>query len=430
MLEKLFKLSQNGTNVRTEILAGVATFLTMAYILVMNPNILSAWSGTGMDFDAVFVATIIASVVACLIMGLWANWPIALAPGMGLNAFFAFVVVGAMGYSFQEALAAVFIAGIVFIILSVTPARQWIINSIPKSMKFGIGAGIGLFLAIIGLKNGGVIVADDATLVTMGNLGSWAVLMVGLGFAIMAILDKLNIPGSIIIGILAVSIISWVTGQSEIVGIVGAIPEPIHAFSMDFGKLFEVGFIGVAFAFLFVDFFDTAGTLTSVANLTGKVDSDGKVDGIGKAVLSDSVATTVGALVGTSNTTSYIESGAGVKQGGRTGLTAVTVAVLFLLCLFFAPLAKSIPVYATAPALIFVATFFLKNLRDIDWDDVSEYAPAALAAVLIPLTFNIAHGIAIGFIAYVVIKALSGRSSDLNAASGVIAILSVAYFVV
>ena len=430
MLEKLFKLSQNGTNVRTEILAGVATFLTMAYILVMNPNILSAWSGTGMDFDAVFVATIIASVVACLIMGLWANWPIALAPGMGLNAFFAFVVVGAMGYSFQEALAAVFIAGIVFIILSVTPARQWIINSIPKSMKFGIGAGIGLFLAIIGLKNGGVIVADDATLVTMGNLGSWAVLMVGLGFAIMAILDKLNIPGSIIIGILAVSILSWVTGQSEIIGIVGAIPEPIHAFSMDFGRLFEVGFIGVAFAFLFVDFFDTAGTLTSVANLTGKVDSDGKVDGIGKAVLSDSVATTVGALVGTSNTTSYIESGAGVKQGGRTGLTAVTVAVLFLLCLFFAPLAKSIPVYATAPALIFVATFFLKNLRDIDWDDVSEYAPAALAAVLIPLTFNIAHGIAIGFIAYVVIKALSGRSSDLNAASGVIAILSVAYFVV
>tara|TARA_Y100001936_G_scaffold227925_1_gene248665 strand:- start:335 stop:1627 length:1293 start_codon:yes stop_codon:yes gene_type:complete len=430
MLEKLFKLSQNGTNVRTEILAGVATFLTMAYILVMNPNILAAWSDTGMDFDAVFVATIIASVVACLIMGLWANWPIALAPGMGLNAFFAFVVVGAMGYSFQEALAAVFIAGIVFIILSVTPARQWIINSIPKSMKFGIGAGIGLFLAIIGLKNGGVIVADDATLVTMGNLGSWAVLMVGLGFAIMAILDKLNIPGSIIIGILAVSIISWVTGQSEIVGIVGAIPEPIHAFSMDFGRLFEVGFIGVAFAFLFVDFFDTAGTLTSVANLTGKVDSDGKVDGIGKAVLSDSVATTVGALVGTSNTTSYIESGAGVKQGGRTGLTAVTVAVLFLLCLFFAPLAKSIPVYATAPALIFVATFFLKNLRDIDWDDVSEYAPAALAAVLIPLTFNIAHGIAIGFIAYVVIKALSGRSSDLNAASGVIAILSVAYFVV
>lgn len=430
MLEKLFKLSQNGTNVRTEILAGVATFLTMAYILVMNPNILSAWSGTGMDFDAVFVATIIASVVACLIMGLWANWPIALAPGMGLNAFFAFVVVGAMGYSFQEALAAVFIAGIVFIILSVTPARQWIINSIPKSMKFGIGAGIGLFLAIIGLKNGGVIVANDATLVTMGNLGSWAVLMVGLGFAIMAILDKLNIPGSIIIGILAVSILSWVTGQSEIVGIVGAIPEPIHAFSMDFGRLFEVGFIGVAFAFLFVDFFDTAGTLTSVANLTGKVDSDGKVDGIGKAVLSDSVATTVGALVGTSNTTSYIESGAGVKQGGRTGLTAVTVAVLFLLCLFFAPLAKSIPVYATAPALIFVATFFLKNLRDIDWDDVSEYAPAALAAVLIPLTFNIAHGIAIGFIAYVVIKALSGRSSDLNAASGVIAILSVAYFVV
>jgi len=246
----------------------------------------------------------------------------------------------------------------------------------------------------------------------------------------MAILDKRGIPGSIIIGILLVSIIAWITGVSSIDGVVGSIPPAVHAFQLDFSLVATSGFIGVAFAFLFVDFFDTAGTLTSVANLTGKVDQDGKVDGIGRAVLADSVATTVGALAGTSNTTSYIESGAGIKEGGKTGLTAVTVALLFAICLFLAPLAQSIPAFATAPALVFVATFFLKNLRDIEWDDVSEYAPAVLAAILMPLTFSIANGIALGFIAYVVIKALSGRASDLNAGSIVIGVLSLLYYIV
>ena len=429
MLEKMFGLAKAGTSVKTEVMAGIATFLTMAYITVVNPAILST-EGTGMTFGAVFTATIIAVVVGTLIMGLWANWPIALAPGMGLNAFFAFGVVFGMGYTYQQALAAVFVAGIVFIALSVTPARKYIINSIPKSMKLGIGAGIGLFLAIIGLKNAGVVVDNPATLVGLGDVASVPVLLAGLGFAIMAILDKRGVPGSIIIGILATSIIAWVFGVADLNGVVGAIPSPEHAFSMDFSLLFTAGFIGTAFAFLFVDFMDTAGTLTSVANLTGKVNKDGEVEGIDRALLADSVATSVGALAGTSNTTSYIESGAGVKEGGRTGLTAVVVAGLFLLCLVFAPLAQSIPAFATAPALVFIATYFLRNIADIAWDDVTEYAPAVLAAIIMPLTFSIAYGIAIGFIAYVVIKALSGNTTDINKGSIALAAVSVLYFLV
>ena len=429
MLEKIFGLSKASTTVKTEVMAGLATFLTMAYITVVNPAILST-EGTGMEFGAVFTATIIAAVVGTLIMGLWAKWPVALAPGMGLNAFFAFGVIFGMGYTYQQALAAVFIAGIVFIGLSITPARKYIINSIPRSMKLGVGAGIGLFLAIIGLKNAGVVVDNPATLVGLGDISSWPVLLAGLGFAIMAIADKRGIPGAIIIGILATSIIAWIFGVSEIGGVVGSIPNPSHAFSMDFSLIATAGFIGTAFAFLFVDFFDTAGTLTSVANLTGKVNKKGEVEGIDRALLADSVATSVGALAGTSNTTSYIESGAGIKEGGKTGLTAVTVAVLFALCLFFAPLAQSIPAFATAPALVFIATYFLRNLKDIEWDDVSEYAPAVLAAIIMPLTFSIAHGIALGFIAHVVIKAVSGRHTDLNMGSMAIAAVSVLYFAV
>ena len=430
MLEKLFGLSAAKTTVKTEVMAGLATFLTMAYITVVNPAILST-EGSGMGFGAVFTATIIAAVIGTLIMGLWANWPVALAPGMGLNAFFTFGVIFGMGYTYQQALAAVFVAGLVFIALSVTPARKYIINSIPRSMKLGVGAGIGLFLAIIGLKNAGVVVDNPATLVGLGDVTSWPVLLTGLGFIIMAILDKRKVPGAIILGILAVSAIAWVTGISDLNGLAGAIPSPEHAFSMDFSLIATAGFIGVAFAFLFVDFFDTAGTLTSVANLTGKVNpKTGEVEDIDRALLADSVATSVGALAGTSNTTSYIESGAGIKEGGKTGLTAVTVAVLFALCLFFAPLAQSIPAFATAPALVFIATYFLRNLKDIEWDDVSEYAPAVLAAIIMPLTFSIAYGIALGFIAHVVIKAVSGKHADLNGGSLAIAAVSVLYFAV
>ena len=428
MLDKLFGLTKAGTTVRTEVMAGVATFLTMAYITVVNPAILST-EGTGMGFGAVFTATIIAAVIGTLIMGLWANWPVALAPGMGLNAFFTFGVIFGMGYTFQQALAAVFVAGIVFIGLSLTPARKYIINSIPRSMKLGVGAGIGLFLAIIGFKNAGIVIDNPATLVGLGDISSWPVLLAGLGFAIMAILDKRKVPGAIIVGILAVSIIAWIFGVSDLNGFAGAIPSPAHAFSLDFSMIATAGFIGTAFAFLFVDFLDTAGTLTSVANLTDKVNKNGEVEGIDKALLADSVATTAGALAGTSNTTSYIESGAGIKEGGKTGLTAVVVAILFGACLFLAPLAQSIPAFATAPALIFIATYFLRNLKDIDWDDVTEYAPAVLAAVIMPLTFSIAYGIAIGFIAYVVIKALSGKQADLNGGSLAIAAVSLLYFV-
>ena len=428
-LEKLFGVSKAGSSIRIELLAGLATFLTMAYITVVNPSILST-EGTGMEFGAVFTATIIAAVVGTLIMGLWANWPVALAPGMGLNAYFTYTVIFADGYSYQQALTAVFVAGVVFIILSVSPARKYIINSIPKSMKLGIGAGIGLFLAIIGLQNAGIIVDNPATLVGLGDVASLPVLLAGLGFIIMAVLSYRKIPGSIVIGILVIAIIAWIIGETELQGVAGSVNNPSHAFQLDFSVIATAGFIGVAFAFLFVDFLDTAGTLTSIANLTGRVGEDGEVEDIDRTLLADSSATVVGALAGTSNTTSYIESGAGIKEGGRTGLTAVTVAVLFAACLFLAPLAQSVPGFATAPALIFIATYFLRNIKDIDWDDVSEYVPAALAAIIMPLTFSIAYGIAIGFVSYVLIKALSGKGRSLNYASIGLAVVSALFFVV
>mgnify|MGYP000849019999 CR=1 FL=1 len=298
-------------------------------------------------------------------------------------------------------------------------------------MKFGVGCGIGLFLAIIGFQNAGVIVDNPATLVGLGDVASWPVLLAGLGFIIMSVLNKRGIPGSIIIGILAVSVIAWISGAggSTLSGVVGSVPSPAHAFQLDFSVMLTGGFIGMAFAFLVVDFVDTAGTLTSVANLTGRINEDGEVENIDRALLADSSATVVGALAGTSSTTSYIESGAGIKDVGRTGLTAVTVAVLFAACLFFAPLAQSVPAFATAPALIFIATYFVRNLKDIDWDDISEYAPAILAAIVMPLTYSIAYGIAIGFIAYVVTKALSGKTGDLNLGSVGLAIVSVLFFI-
>ena len=429
MLENIFKLNENKTSVKTEMLAGLATFLTMAYIIVVNPAILST-EGTGMDFGGVFVATIIAAVVGCLVMGLLANWPIALAPGMGLNAFFAFGVVFGMGYTYQQALAAVFIAGLAFLLLSVTPARQWIINSIPKSMKFGVGAGIGLFLAIIGLQNAGIVVDNPATLVGLGDVSSMPVMLSAVGFAIMAILDKRGIPGAIIIGILAVSLIAWITGVSAIDGVVGSVPPAVHAFSMDFSLIATAGFIGVAFAFLFVDFFDTAGTLTSVANVAGKIGKDGKVKDINKAMLSDSVSTVAGAMMGTSTVTSYVESGAGVKAGGKTGMTSLVIVLLFLACIFFAPLATSLPKQIDGAALLFVSVLFIRNITDIEWNDISESAPAILAMITMPLTYSISNGIALAFVSYALIKICTGKFSKTSPAIWVIAILSVISFVV
>lgn len=426
-LDDFFGVTAKGSTVRTEILAGLATFLTMAYIIVVNPAILSEG---GLDFGAVFVATIVAAVVGTTIMGVWANWPVALAPGMGLNAFFTFGVVLGMGQPWEVALGAVFVSGVLFLILSLTGLREWVINSIPRSLKLGIGAGIGLFLAIIGLKNAGVVVDNPATLVGLGDITGLPVILFLVGFIIMAVFDKLRVPGGIVIGIIAVSIVGWLSGTSDLGGIVGSVPSLEPTFlKLDIAGALTATMIGVVFALLFVDFFDTAGTLTSVANVAGKIGPDGKIENIGRAVVSDSIATIVGALFGTSNTTSYIESAAGIKEGGRTGLTAVTVAVFFVLCLGFAPLAQSIPAYATGAALVFVATHFMRNMVDIDWDDVTEYAPAVLAAILMPLTFSIANGIAIGFISYAVIKIASGRFGDANPAVLLVAVLGVLHYV-
>ena len=426
LIESIFKLKDHKTSFKKEVLAGLATFLTMAYIMVVNPAILSE---TGMDFDSVFVATILASFVACILMGILANWPVALAPGMGLNAFFTYAVVFGMGFTWQQALAAVLCSGILFLLISISPLRAYLINAIPRSLKFGIGAGIGLFLAIIGLKNAGIVVDNPATLVGLGDLKSAPVLLALLTFTLMIALDKLKIPGAIVISILATTIIGFIFGVAQFQGVASSIPSMSPTFmQLDFSSLGSSLFLIVIFTILFVDFFDTAGTLTSVANLSGKIDKNGNVENIQKAVFSDSIATIVGSIFGTSNTTSYIESGAGIKEGGKTGLVAVSVGIFFLLCLFLAPLAKSIPAYATGAALVFIATFFCKNLVNIDWDDISEYSPALLAAFIMPLTFSISNGIALAFIVYVVAKAISGKMSDLNPAVLIIAGASLLHF--
>ena len=426
LIESIFKLKDHKTSFKKEVLAGLATFLTMAYIMVVNPAILSE---TGMDFDSVFVATILASFVACMLMGILANWPVALAPGMGLNAFFTYAVVFGMGFTWQQALAAVLCSGILFLLISISPLRAYLINAIPRSLKFGIGAGIGLFLAIIGLKNAGIVVDNPATLVGLGDLKSAPVLLALLTFTLMIALDKLKIPGAIVISILATTIIGFIFGVAQFQGVASSIPSMSPTFmQLDFSSLGSSLFLIVIFTILFVDFFDTAGTLTSVANLSGKIDKNGNVENIQKAVFSDSIATIIGSIFGTSNTTSYIESGAGIKEGGKTGLVAVSVGIFFLLCLFLAPLAKSIPAYATGAALVFIATFFCKNLVNIDWDDISEYSPALLAAFIMPLTFSISNGIALAFIVYVVAKAISGKMSDLNPAVLIIAGASLLHF--
>ena len=426
LIESIFKLKDNKTSFKKEILAGLATFLTMAYIMVVNPAILSE---TGMDFDSVFVATILASFIACLLMGFLANWPVALAPGMGLNAFFTYAVVFGMGFTWQQALAAVLCSGILFLIISISPLRAYLINAIPKSLKFGIGAGIGLFLAIIGLKNAGIVVDNPATLVGLGDLKSAPVLLALLTLILMIGLDKLKVPGAIVLSILATTIIGMIVGVAQFQGIVSPIPSMSPTFmQLDFSAMGSSLFLIVVFTILFVDFFDTAGTLTSVANLSGKIDKDGNVENIDKAVFSDSIATIIGSIFGTSSTTSYIESGAGIKEGGKTGLVAVTVGVFFLLCLFLAPLAKTIPAYATGAALVFVATFFCRNLVNLDWDDISEYSPALLAAFIMPLTYSISNGIALAFIVYVLAKVISGKMSDLNPAVLIIAGASLLHF--
>ena len=428
MFENYFKFKQNKTDLKTEVTAGVTTFLTMAYIMFLNPIILQ---DGGFDFGGVYTATILASAIACFIMAAYGKtWPVGLAPGMGLNAFIAYGVCKGMGYTPDQALGAVFVAGIAFLLISLTPLRAWIINSIPKSLKLGIGAGIGLFLAIIGLQIMGVSANHPVTLVTLGNLKDPIVLLACLAFVTMIVLEKLKIKGNIIIGILVFSIIAWVLGLAKFNGVVGSIPPMKHLLTFDMGAALSAGMVTVVFTLFFVDFFDTAGTLTSVANVAGKVDSKGKVKDIEKAMLSDSVGTVAGSMLGTTTVTSYIESGSGIKAGGRTGMTSLVIGVLFLSCLFFAPLATSIPKQIDGAALVYVAVLFVRNIVDIEWDDISESAPAVLAMITMPLTYSISHGIALAFISYAAIKILTGKFAGVNPAIWLVALLSVLSFAV
>jgi len=435
MFEKYFDYKKNKTTYKTEVLAGVTTFLTMAYIMFLNPFILSGeFAGPEkgfFDFGAVFTATIVATAIACFIMGFYGKtWPIGLAPGMGINAFVAFGVVGAMGYTPQEALGAVLVAGVLFLIISLTPIRAWLINSIPRSLKLGIGAGIGLFLAIIGLQIMGVVVDNTATLVSIGDMKNPLVLLACLAFVSMVVLEVLKVKGNIIIGILVFSVIAWGTGLAKFNGVVSMPPSMTYLFDFDLGAAFTAGMSTVIFTLLFIDFFDTTGTLTSVANVAGKVGRDGKIKDIHKAMMADSVGTVAGALMGTTTVTSYVESAAGVKEGGRTGMTSVVIGVLFLACLFLSPLATSLPKEIDGAALLFVSVLFVRNITDIKWDDISESAPAVLAMIAMPLTYSISNGIALSFIAYALIKIFTGKFSSTSPAIWVIAALSVASFYV
>jgi AGZA family xanthine/uracil permease-like MFS transporter len=426
MLEKLFDLSAHATTVRREILAGVTTFLTMAYIIFVNPQILSQ---TGMDQGAVFVATCLAAAFGSAFMGLYANYPVALAPGMGLNAYFTFSVVLGQGYTWQVALGAVFLSGILFFALSVLPVREYIVNAIPKTLKMAISAGIGLFLGIIGLEEMGVTVAHPATLVTLGDLTSWKVILGALGFVLMAALDARRVPGAIIISILLVTAAGVALGVSPAGGFFSMPPSIAPTLlAMDLGGALHAGLLAIVFTFLFVDLFDNTGTLIGVAHRAGLLDKEGRLPRIGKALIVDSSSAMVGAALGTSTTTSYIESAAGVRAGGRTGLTAVVVAVLFLAALFLSPLAGTIPVYATAPALLFVACMMARGITEIDWEDVTEYAPGVVTAVTMPLTFSIAHGIAFGFITYAAIKLIAGRWREIHPAVAVLALAFILKF--
>ena len=426
MLEKLFQLQAHNTSVRTEILAGLTTFLTMAYILFVNPAILGE---TGMDKGAVFVATCLAAAIGSAIMGLIANYPIALAPGMGLNAFFTYTVVLHMGYSWQVALGAVFISATIFFLLSIFRIREWIINSIPLPLRSAISAGIGLFLAMIALKEAGLVIANPATLVGLGDLTSPGPLLAILGFVLIVALEARRVTGAVMIGILVVTAIAIALGITPFGGIVSMPPSIAPTFmQLDIMGALDVGMISVIFAFLFVDLFDNTGTLIGVAKRAGLMSKDGHLPKMGRALIADSTAAMGGSLLGTSTTTSYIESASGVAAGGRTGLTACVVAVLFLLALFFAPLAGTVPAFATAPALLFVAVLMTSGLAEIDWDDITVAAPVVITALAMPLTFSIANGIAFGFITWVVVKGLAGRWKDLNPALVILASLFVIKF--
>jgi len=420
-VSRFFELRSHGTSVRTELLAGLTTFVTMAYIIFVNPQMMAS---AGMDHGAAFVATCLGAALACLMMGLYANWPVGLAPGMGLNAFFTYTVVADMGYSWEIALGAVFIAGVLFVIMSVTRIRGWMLESIPMDMRIAMAAGVGLFIGFIGLKNAGIVVANPATLLTLGDLTQPAPMLGAIGFLVMAVLSQRRVHGAMIIGVLGVTLAGIPLGLVEYAGLVSAPPSLAPTFmKLDIIGAFDLTMVSVIIAFLFVNLFDTAGTLLGVASRANLIDDNGKIVNMDRALKADSTSSVVGAFFGCAPVTSYVESAAGVAAGGRTGLTAVTVGALFLLAIFFAPLAGMVPAYATAGALVYVAMLMMTGMEKLDWGDMSEVVPALLLIVMIPLTFSIANGIAVGFISYVAIKLCVGRHRDISPGAYVLAII-------
>lgn len=421
MFEKYFQLKQNGTTVKTEVIAGITTFLTMAYILAVNPDILSA---TGMDINALFTTTAIAAIVGTLVMALWAKLPFALAPGMGLNAFFAFTVVLGMGHSWQFALTAVLIEGLIFILLTVFNIREAIVDAIPRSLKTAISAGIGLFIAFIGLQNAGIIVNNDATLVSLGEITQGTGLLAMLGILITGALLILKVKGALLIGILATAVIGIPLGITQVQGLVSTPPsiEPIF-FKFEFAQILSWDMLIVVFTFLFVDIFDTLGTLVGVSGKAGMLDKEGRIPNAKKAFMADAIGTTVGSMIGTSTVTTYVESASGVSEGGRTGLTALVTAGCFFLALFFAPLFLSIPSAATAPALVLVGLFMLSPIKELDLTDYSEAIPAFICIIAMPLAYSIAEGITLGLLSYVIINLLSGKWKKLSIGMYILAIL-------
>lgn len=426
LIDKLFAPSAQGSDIKTEVLAGFTTFLTMAYIIFVNPAILG---DAGMPKDAVFVATCLAAAIGSLIMGLYANYPIALAPGMGLNAYFAYGVVKGMGLPWQVALGAVFISGCLFMAISLLRVREAIINGIPKSIRMGITAGIGLFLGIISLKGAGIIAANPATFVTLGDLHKTPALLAIAGFFLTVALDQWRVKGAILIGIVAVTLASFAFAGNQFHGVVSLPPSLAPTlFQLDISAAFSVGILNIVLVFFMVELFDATGTLMGVAGRAGLL-KEGKLARLNRALLADSGAIVAGSLLGTSSTTAYVESAAGVQAGGRTGLTAVTVAVLFLACLFIAPLAGAVPAYATAPALFYVSCLMARELADIAWDEATESVPAVITALVMPFTYSIANGIAFGFISYAVLKLLTGRARSVTPIVWIIAAIFIARYV-
>ena len=428
MLKKLFGFDSSKTTVRTEIVAGITTFLTMSYILAVNPTMFGELDG--MPVGSVFTSTALAAIVGCLAMALIGKLPFGLAPGMGLNAFFVYSVCMGMGYSWQFALTAVLIEGLIFIVLTLTNLREAIVNAIPMSLRNAIGAGIGLFIAFIGLKSAGVVVADGATLVALGDVTSGSALLAFIGLVITGFMYSRNVPGAILLGIIITMVIGIPLGVTEFKGIVSA-PESIAPIfcQFEFDKIFSVDMLVVVFTFFFIDMFDTVGTLVGVCTKAKMMDENGNIYRVKQAFMADSIATTAGALLGTSTTTTYVESAAGVAQGGRSGLTALVVGGCFVIAMFFSPLFLSIPSAATAPALIIVGLLMAEQIKNVDFDDFSESIPAFVCMLMMPLTYSISNGILIGMITYVLMNMICGKFKKLSPAMYILAILFILKYI-